>query len=263
MARVNRERVLLVGGQRALVMQLAHPSVAAGVDQHSDFPARALERLRRTLDLSLTVIYGTPAEVRSAGEAIRAVHDRVTGMAEGTAYRANAPDLLQWVNATLIDTTLVVYERFVRRLTEGERRRYYAETVASAQLFGIPERVVPPDLRAFRRYLGRMLDGNDLRPTDAGRRLIRDVLHPPLPLPLRVPTAAIRRLTLALLPERIRDRFDLRPGPIDRLALAATGTASRTVLPLLPARLRVFSRARLADRGGGVPSSGPIYPGGR
>ena len=61
-ARVNRERVLLVGGQRALVMQLAHPLVAAGVDQHSNFPARALDRLRRTLDLSLTMVYGSPEE---------------------------------------------------------------------------------------------------------------------------------------------------------------------------------------------------------
>src|SRR5918999_4689379 len=128
MATVNRERVLLVGGQRALVMQLAHPLVAAGVDQHSDFPARALERLRRTLDLSLTLIYGTPVEAEAAAAGIRSVHERVTGTAEGRSYAATDPALLLWVNATLVDTTLIVYERFVRRLSEGERRRYYLET---------------------------------------------------------------------------------------------------------------------------------------
>jgi uncharacterized protein (DUF2236 family) len=247
MARVNRERVLLIGGQRALVMQLAHPLVAAGVDQHSDFPARALDRLRRTLDLSLTLIYGTREEARGAAEAIRAVHDRVSGVSDGTAYRANDPGLLLWVNATLIDTTLVVYERFVRRLGEEDRRRYYEETVESAEAFGIPRDVTPPDLAAFRAYLEGIMTGQELRATEAGRRLVRHVLRPPLPLPLRLPTAVIRRLTVGLLPERIGAMFDLRPRPVDRAGLAVAAAASRSVLPLVPPVVRVFSRARAAE----------------
>jgi uncharacterized protein (DUF2236 family) len=247
MARVNRERVLLVGGQRALVMQLAHPLVAAGVDQHSDFPARALERLRRTLDLSLRLIYGTPDDARDAAATIRAVHERISGRADGAPYRANDPELLLWVNATLIDTTLVVYERFVRRLNEDERRRYYRETVASAEAFGIPREVIPSDLEAFRGYVDGMLAGEELRATEAGHRLVRDVLRPPLPLPLRLPTAAIRRLTVALLPERIRAVFDLWAGPVDRAVLAAATATSRAILPLVPPVLRVFSRARAAE----------------
>lgn len=249
MARVNRERVLLVGGQRALVLQLAHPLVAAGVAEHSDFPARALERLRRTLDLSLAVIYGTPAEAEGAAAAIRAVHNRVTGTAEGRRYRANDPRLLLWVNATLIDTTLLVYERFVRALAEEDRRRYYAETVASAELFGIPRDVIPGDLDAFRRYMDDMVHGDELRATERGRRLVRDVLRPPLPLPLRLPTAAIRQITLALLPSPVRQLFGLRAGVTARLALAASSRASRLVLPVLPASVRAFSAARASEAG--------------
>jgi uncharacterized protein (DUF2236 family) len=245
-ARVNRERVLLVGGQRALVMQLAHPLVAAGVDQHSDFPARALDRLRRTLDLSLTMVYGTTEEARGAADQVRAVHDRVTGVADGSPYRANDPSLLLWVNATLIDTTLTVYERFVRRLTENERQAFCAESVEPAVGFGIPRELVPADLVAFERYVQAMLAGNELRATEAGRRLVRDVLRPPFSLPLRIPTAVIRRLTVALLPDRVRELFDLRAGSGDRLALAATSLASRTVLPLVPPLFREFSRARTA-----------------
>jgi len=244
MALVNRERVLLVGGQRALVMQLAHPLVAAGVAEHSDFPARALERLRRTLDLSLALIYGTPEEAEGAAAAIRAVHDRVRGVAAGRPYRADDPGLLLWVNATLIDTTLLVYERFVRPLPEAIRRRYYDETIDSAQLFGIPREVIPPDLDAFRAYLARMLGGGELRATDAGRRLVRDVLHPPLPLALRLPTAAIRLITLPLLPEPVRGMFGLRSGRRARLALAVASGTSRAMLPLLPAALREFGAAR-------------------
>jgi uncharacterized protein (DUF2236 family) len=245
MSVVNRERVLLVGGQRALIMQLAHPLVAAGVAEHSDFPARPLERLRRTLDLSLALIYGSEAEAEAASSWIRAVHDRVTGTADDRPYAANDPDLLLWVNATLVDTTLLVYERFVRTLSERERRRYYLETVDAAEPFGIPRAVIPGDLDAFRAYVDRMLEGPELLATPEGRRLVADVLRPPLPLPFRVPTAAIRLITLSLLPERIRGMFGLRAGMRSRAALAAASRASRLVLPILPAAVREFSAARV------------------
>ena len=246
MARVNRERVLLAGGQRALVMQLAHPLVAAGVAEHSDFPARPLERLRRTLDRSLALIYGTEEERAETTEAIRAVHARVSGASDGRPYSATDPDLLLWVNATLIDSTLVVYERFVRRLEERERARYYLETVQTAAAFGIPAEVIPPDLAAFRSYLRGMLAGGELRPTDESRRLVRDVLNPPLPLPLRAPIALLRQVTVALLPPRIRDMFGLRGGPIAKGSLLVASVASRLALPLLPPVVRQFSRARAA-----------------
>ena len=243
---VNRERVLLAGGQRALVMQLAHPLVAAGVAHHSDFPTRALARLRRTLDLSLTLIYGTPQEAREASEAIRAVHDRVSGQADGRTYSANDPELLLWVNATLIDTTLAVYERFVRPLEDAARSRYYLETVEAAEAFGIPSGAIPRDLDAFRSYVDGMLEGGELRATEDSRRLVRDVLSPPLPLPLRVPTALLRQVTVAMLPPRMREMFDLRPGLVARTTLVAGSAASRILLPWLPPVVRDFSRARAA-----------------
>jgi uncharacterized protein (DUF2236 family) len=249
MAKVNRERVLLVGGQRALVMQLAHPLVAAGVAEHSDFPARALERLRRTLDLSLALIYGTPEEAESASAGIRAVHERVSGTAGGRPYAASDPDLLLWVNATLVDTTLLVYQQFVRPLPEPDRRRYYLETVDAAELFGIPRDVIPGDLDGFRAYVRGMLEGPELRATAEGRRLVTDVLRPPLPLPLRAPTAAIRLITLALLPEPVRSMFGLRAGRRSRAALAAASRASRLLLPVMPAGVRQFSAARAAPGG--------------
>jgi uncharacterized protein (DUF2236 family) len=240
MARVHRERVLLVGGQRALVMQVAHPKVAAGVAHHSDFPARAMERLRRTLDLTLATVYGTEEEADAAARAIRAVHDRVTGLVDGDRYEANDPALLQWVNATLIDTTLLVYRRFVGPLSRDEEERYYQETREAAVVFGIPADVVPPDLGAFRASVDEVLEGPALRATPEGRRLVDDILRPPLPLRWRLPTEGVRLLTLALLPARVRELFGLRAGPAARLALVTASTASRAMLPVLPRRLREF-----------------------
>jgi uncharacterized protein (DUF2236 family) len=246
MPRIHRERVLLVGGQRALVMQLAHPKVAAAVADHSEFPSGALRRLRRTLDLSLATVFGSPEEATAATGRIRAVHERVSGLGEGGPYRATDPRLLLWVNATLIDTTLVTYERFVRPLSEDERRRYYAETLEWTEAFGIPSDVVPGDVDTFREYMGEMLEGDELGSTEAGRHLVGSVLRPPLPLPLRVATEGVRLVTLALLPEPIRRMFDLRAGLRARAAVGAATAASRASLPFLPRALREFSAARAA-----------------
>jgi uncharacterized protein (DUF2236 family) len=244
MRRIHRERVLLVGGQRALVLQLAHPMVAAGVADHSDFPRRALERLRRTLDLTLATVFGTPEEMGAAVASIRRVHEQVSGSRAGRPYRATDPRLLLWVNGTLVDTTLEVYQRFVRPLTEEERSRYYEEAKPFGPLYGIPDDLVPPDLEAFASYVRDMLESDELRATEESLRLVAAVLRPPLPLWWRVPTEAVRLVTLALLPERIREMFGLRAGLASRLALGGSSAASRLALPVLPRRLRDFEIAR-------------------
>lgn len=244
MRRIHRERVLLVGGQRALVLQLAHPMVAAGVADHSDFPRRALERLRRTLDLTLATVFGTPEEMEAAVASIRRVHDRVSGSRAGQPYRATDPRLLLWVNATLIDTTLVVYERFVRPLSDEERGRYYEEAKPFGPLYGIPDEATPPDLETFGAYMKEMIEGDELQATEESRRLVAAVLRPPLPLWWRAPTEAVRLVTLALLPERVREMFGLRSGPAARLALEGSSRASRALLPFVPERLRFFPVAR-------------------
>lgn len=242
--RIHRERVLLVGGGRALIMQLAHPKVAAAVAEHSEFPDDALKRLRRTLDLTLAMVFGTEAEADQATSRIRGVHERVSGVAGGEPYRADDPRLLMWVHATLIDSTLAVYEGFVRSLSDEERRRYYEESKRWAGPLGITDEVLPQDLDAFRMYVEGVIEGPELQATDEGRRLAASVLRPPLPLPLRPAVEAQRLLTLALLPDRIRRMFGLRAGPAARLALATASRAARVLLPVLPDRLRAHTAAR-------------------
>ena len=54
--------LLLGAGPRALLLQLAHPLVAAGVAEHSDFRADPWRRLDGTLRSYLRIVYGsTPA----------------------------------------------------------------------------------------------------------------------------------------------------------------------------------------------------------
>jgi len=61
--RIGRESVLMLGGARALLMQAAHPLVAAGVAAHSDFRHDLWRRLARTLRAPPTVA----ARLRGSG----------------------------------------------------------------------------------------------------------------------------------------------------------------------------------------------------
>src|SRR6266436_6912661 len=115
--RVSRENILLLGGGRALLMQLAHPKVAAGVDDHSDFRAHPIRRLRRTVLVTMAIVFGERETALAAARAVNQSHARV----RGHDYRALAPNLLLWVHATLVESALVTYQAFVGRLTSRAR----------------------------------------------------------------------------------------------------------------------------------------------
>jgi uncharacterized protein (DUF2236 family) len=245
--RVHGERILLVGGQRSLILQLAHPMVAAAVDEHSDFPRGALRRLARTIELTMAVIHGPARERNRAASRIRKTHDRVSGMEReaGTHYRAEEPELLLWVLATLVDTVITVHRHFLRPLRDEEEAEYYEAMKEPGRAFGIPDEVMPPTVDAFHRYVDGMLGGGELRATAAGRGLVAQVLRPStVPLWLRPGTELGRLLTVALLPDRIRELFDLDVSPASGAALAAVSKVSRIVLPFVPWRLRSLPQAR-------------------
>src|SRR5881628_4100800 len=143
--RVNRENVLLLGGGRALLMQLAHPKVAAGVDGHSDFRSQPIRRLRRTIRMTMAIVFGDRETALAAARAVNQTHGRVRG--EG--YRALDPDLLLWVHATLVDSALVTYETFVKPLSEREREDFYQESKLLGGLLGIPQETFPDSHRDF------------------------------------------------------------------------------------------------------------------
>src|SRR5919197_4089720 len=128
--RVNRENVLVLGGGRALLMQLAHPSVAQGVDEHSDFRTRPVQRLRRTIHMTMAIVFGDRETALTAARAVNQAHARV----RGRDYTALDPDLLLWVHATLVDSVLVTYETFVKPLARQEREEFYEESKALGEL---------------------------------------------------------------------------------------------------------------------------------
>ena len=112
--KINSEIVLLLGWNPAILLQVAHPLVAAGVMDHSLFltdPAGRARRLWRTLNVMFDLTFGLPDEVQRAADAINAVHDRVHGelrqaagpFEAGHGYSAHDPELLRWVHCTMLE----------------------------------------------------------------------------------------------------------------------------------------------------------------
>jgi uncharacterized protein (DUF2236 family) len=251
---VNREAALLAAGPRALLLQLAHPLVAAGVAEHSRFLEDPLARLRATLERTLGIVFGGREEALAHARAIREAHARVHGVLReashafpaGTPYDANDPGLQLWVHATLVDSALVAYERFVAPLDPATRDAFVAESGRVASLIGVPEALLPGDFAALRRYFDGMVAGPALEVTATGRRLADAVLHPPIRFVPRVAGDLASVLTLGLLPPEIRARYGFAWGPNRERAHQAVVRALRVAVPLLPLGQRVFGAARRA-----------------
>jgi uncharacterized protein (DUF2236 family) len=243
--RVNSETALLLGGGRALLMQLAHPLVAAAVADHSDFLADPFGRLWNTLDLTLTVSFADTETSSSATARISDVHHGVVGKREGRAYSALDPDLLLWVHATLVDTALVTYQRFVGRMSTPVRARYYEEMRRQALALGIPAETLPATFADFGEYLETTV--GSLRVSQEARKLSEGVLSPsvtPILLPLIRGSSFV---TTGLMPERLREGFGLSWSPAKERRLDAIASVIRqAVVPLLPYELRRWPHAREA-----------------
>lgn len=232
--RINRENVLLLGGGRALLMQLAHPKVAAGVDEHSDFRVRPMYRLRRTVRLTMAIVFGDRETALAAARAVNQTHAKV----RGEDYRALDPDLLLWVHATLVDTALVTYETFVKPLGDEEREEFHEEMKLLGELLGIPRERFPATMGDFQDYVDTVIA--EVEVSQAARELAALVVRPRL---LRLPGQVFvpwEVVTTGLLPPRLREEYGLR---WNRAQQRVFGLATRTVpkiVAVTPPLLRVW-----------------------
>jgi uncharacterized protein (DUF2236 family) len=238
--RIGREVALLLGGGRALLLQVAHPLVAAGVAEHSDYRRDPWKRLEGTMSAVWAVVFGSRAQADRAVARVRTMHSRVHGhTTAGTPYSALDPELLMWVHATLVDTALLVYGQWVRPLSPDEQAGYYEEMKVAARLFGTPDEVMPATLGDFRAYMQRMLDGPTISAGETAREIAASVMHPPLPLPVRPAMELANLITAGLMPPRLRREYGLPWDPVRAALVGASREATRRVLmPLLPARVR-------------------------
>ena len=257
--RVHRERALALAGPRALLMQAAHPLAVSGLLAHSSAAEDPYERLARTANVMGTIGFGERADADRVTRTVRAMHRRVRGKLRepvgpypaGTAYRADDPELLLWVLFTLVDSGLVAYRTYVGSLSREEEAAYWEDYRVVGRLFGLRLREMPRTLADLDDYRRAMLDGDRLYVTDWARERARAiVLDPPVPWMAQPLLETVNFITIALLPDRIRNEYGFAPVPpaFLRKALVRAGGeyVKRAVVPFLPDRLRLVPAARVA-----------------
>jgi uncharacterized protein (DUF2236 family) len=254
--RVHREWAVAFSGPRALLMQATHPVAFEGFFAHTGAMDAPYERLARTAKVMDTIAFGSREDADRATRRVRAMHKRVRGelakpagrFPAGTPFAADDPELLLWVLATLVDSALVVYDRYVGSLSHAERDAYWQDYRVVGRLFGLREDEMPHDIHAFDAYMERMIEGDDLFVTSAARELaIEIVMRPPVPLVRRPVLELVNFVTVGLLPARLRRQYGLHWDPLRSLALrGGAAYAKRVLVPLAPRGLRVVPSARAA-----------------
>jgi uncharacterized protein (DUF2236 family) len=252
--RVNREMVGLLAGGRALLLQIAHPKIAAGVAEHSHFQTDPLSRLRRTMNTMWSIVFDEPARARDSLGRITRVHSKVQGFVapgegftSGARYTASDPELLLWVHATLIDSGMAAYENFAAPLSPRESRDYYLESKTLARLFEIPERLLPETLADFHAYMNAQIAGGELAVGRVAQALADDILYPS-PWFMKPAAPLFRLITAGLLPWKLREAYGLDWNPRREKTFKRSVQVFRMLRPLVPSALRIVPQARAAER---------------
>jgi uncharacterized protein (DUF2236 family) len=257
--RVNREAIVFLGAGRALLLQLAHPWVAAAIADHSRAVADPIGRFHRTFGVVYPMVFGSLARALETARQLHRRHESVTGlMAEdvgpfrrGSPYRANDVAALRWVYATLIDTSLLVHDMVLPALTASERERYLDDSRLFAALFGLAPTDLPANWAAFAAYSESMVRSEVLTVGGAARGIAGELLFGRVGM---VPVPRwYRAVTAAMLPQRLRDGFALRYDEAERARAERALARLRRLYPLLPAHLACVApyheaMARLAGR---------------
>jgi len=208
--RVMCDPSTFVGGVRALLVQAAHPEVAAGVGDHSSYRADPLGRLSRTASYVTATAYGSLPEVDGAVGMVRRLHGPVSGTSHrGRAYSAADPAMAAWVHNALVDSFLVAHRTYgPGPMTDQDADAYVAEQVRLGQRMGADP--LPDTAAALTRWL---VDHPSLGPSPAGADAVRFLAGPPLDSPVRLAYRIIHDAAAATVPTPVLDVLGIRRKP--------------------------------------------------
>ncbi|HET8551612.1 MAG TPA: oxygenase MpaB family protein [Gammaproteobacteria bacterium] len=237
MAAIAGEGILLAGGMRAILLQVAHPAIGRGVAEHSNFTYRAMDRLRATMTYVYGMTFGSPDERRAIRDQVDTVHRSING----PGYDARDPDLQLWVAATLYHTALMLYERWVGRLDDYRAEIIYRQYRILGAALQMREEQWPADRAAFHAYWNGMLER--IYVTDAAREVCHDLFYPhQVPLWVRAAMPLNRLITAGLLPASIRDAYGLEWNDRRQRRFNQFSNAASLIYPRMPAPIRKFPK---------------------
>jgi len=250
----------MAGSGTALMLQVAHPTVAGGVRDYSDFVGDPWGRLFRTLDYVNLTVYGGPQRAAETGRRMRAMHTKIKGTdPQGRRYHALEPEAYAWVHATLAIAIVAAHNRFGRPFSPEQTQRFWGEWRGLGRLLGIRERDLPPTWGGFQAYVDEIIDTR-LERNDVVDLVLRTIVEPKAPaIPgvgprtwkaIRVPAVRVLQLsTVGLLPVAAQRKLDLRLTASQKRELAALGAVTRATTPVLPQSARMIGPGYLKWRG--------------
>ncbi len=199
---------LYVGGVAAVILELAEPRVRTGVWEYSGFRANPVRRLRRTGLAAMVTVYGAQSTARGMISRISSLHGRVEGKTpSGEPYRADDPELLNWVHATAAFGFLQAYHVYVAPISSADRDRYYREGRRTARLYGVTNS--PTSEEELHCILAGMRER--LEPSKILSEFLRIMRESPiLPVLLRPVQPLLVGAAVALLPPWIHEILHLR-----------------------------------------------------
>ena len=177
---IMRENMATLGGLSAVLLQLAHPAIAAAGAHSSRMRRDPGGRIRRTFAAMYEIIFGDLAMAGATVERIHRIHRNIAGKGEGESWRATDPSLLFWVLATLIDSSIRTYELLVEPLSLQDRRDYYVDMRVFGATMGIPYYFMLETWEDFEIWFDGMIHGDELRISPAGRRFAEFIVNNPV-----------------------------------------------------------------------------------
>jgi uncharacterized protein (DUF2236 family) len=242
--RIDREAVIFLGAGRALLLQLAHPWVAAAIAEHSRTLADPIGRFHRTFELMFTMVFGSRDGALAAARRLHRRHTMISGVlreavgpfAKGSSYSANDIAALRWVHTTLVESAAIAHDLILSPLSLEERERYWTESRLFGALFGLKPADLPADWASFVDYNAAMAQSDTLSVSTAALEVAQHILTGARWW-LRPPRWYLA-LSAQMLPERLRTGFGFDFGERDDKAAERALKWIRRVYPHLPARLR-------------------------
>ena len=239
--KIYREPTMLLGGISALLLQIAHPAIAEGVRKFSNFHEEYLYRAHRTFNAMAGFYFGSEELALKTARRLFKMHGiirgkvgrKIDGWWQVENFCARDPELLTWVLATLVETSIRITELIHGPLPRSEKEQFFQESKIIATLMGIPAEQYPDDLSAFEKYYQIMLQSETLQVTPTNMRLSQIILKPPYGS-----NRIFRAMAAVFLPEKFAIEYQLLPSPTEKKWINRFVKFLRFALKYLPKFLR-------------------------
>lgn len=249
MWRVNREVTTLFGGARALLMQAAHPLVAAGARQTGGYRRDPWARLIRTVRMQNMLTFGSQQAADAAADRINKLHKVIHGVDPATRewYDGLDYEQLLWVHLALETSTIDFYRLTVGPLSGADAEQYHEEHKTVGELLLLPREFVPASYSDALAYIDDLIGSGRLRHTDVAEEVAELIIGAAVPRRIKPLWRFITFCAVGTLDPRLRRLYGLEWNAARERALRANLALVRSTVPLLPYRFRYILPARWAD----------------